>query len=311
MSDTDLDRGDNFVPADEAADAAAAADATAEIAKIEAEKAEVTPEDKTEDETEAAKVEEGKTKDTRIPLARHEKMMEKGRLEREALIAENEKLRQGTVLSKTNEAIDATEERLVKMEAEYNELLGKGEIKEATAKMTEIRRTERLISDAKSDFKAQVAENSAYERVRYDSTIERIEEAYPELDPDGEDFDKDMSEKVVKLYQRLTKAGDDRVSAIKEAVRLVVGEPKSRTEKRALDTDVKVTKAELEAERKAASLKKNVEASKKQPADLSKVGLDSDKGDTAVSSADIMRMSQKEFAKLTEAELSKARGDVV
>lgn len=313
MSD---DRGDEFIPTNEEDDKAIA-DAAAEIAKIESEKKAAELEKKTEkteeevkaEEEAATKAEGENKKDTRIPLSRHEKLMEKGRLEREALVAENEKLRQGQALAKTNETIDKTEEKLLTMEAEYNELLGKGEIEKATAKMTEIRRTERQISDAKVAFQSQVAENAAYERVRYDTTVDRIEEAYPELNEDADEFDKASSEQVVKLMMKFVKAGDDRATSLKEAVRLVMGAPKSRVEKQALDADVKVSKDAIEAERKAAALKKNVEASKKQPSDLSKVGLDSDKGDTSLTANAVMKMSQKEFAALSEADLAKLRGD--
>ena len=176
-----------------------------------------------EDKPEAKDDKEGKKKDTRIPLARHKEMMDKGRAERDSLTAQLAQYQKGSAVAKTTETIDATEVKLVALETEYNKLLADGEIDKATSKMTEIRRMERTIGDQKSDMKTAEAETRAYERVRYDTVVERLEAAYPEINPDSDEYDVEQIGEVIELKSAYEMKGLTPSAALQKAVKYVLG----------------------------------------------------------------------------------------
>jgi hypothetical protein len=300
------DRGDAFEATDEDEDEAAkaAADVADEVAKIK-DKGDEKEEEKEEKEDKSAK------KDTRIPLARHQAILEKNRVERDALVAENARLKQGAAIAQTNESINATEDKLISMETEYNELLGKGELKDAAKLMGDIRRLERSIGDAKADMKAEAASAQAYERVKYDTTVSRIEEAYPELNIDSDDYNDSKAAEVMDLFSGFAKNGLERSAALQKAVKYVMGAPETGKQRTATEVDARVTAEQVAKERKAQGLKRNVDAANRQPADLSKTGLDSDKVGASLTAATIGKMSQAQFDKVSEADKSKARGDTI
>ena len=62
-------------------------------------------------------------KDTRIPLARHKKMMDQGRAERDALVAQLAQYQAGTKVSDTNEVLTKLETDVVGWEGEYTKLV--------------------------------------------------------------------------------------------------------------------------------------------------------------------------------------------
>jgi hypothetical protein len=247
-------------------------------------------------------------KDTRIPLARHKELLEKGRQEREALAAELEKYKQGTQVAKVAETIDATETKLIALETEYNKLLADGEIDKATAKMTEIRRTERTINDQKSQMAAQAAEARAYERVRYDTVVERIEEAYPIMNPDHEDFDEVQVKEVLDLQNAYRTNGMTPAAALQKAVKILLG---AGTAKAVVATTVtpNVAKEDVAKARKEAAVGNAVAGAKGTPPSTAKVGLNSDDKGGALDAEKVMKMSQKDFDALDEKTLSKLRGD--
>jgi hypothetical protein len=67
---------------------------------------------------------------------------------------------------------------------------------------------------------------------------------------------------------------------------------------------------DVAAERKKDAVEKTAAATAKTPASLTKSGMDSDKMG-ALDAKSIMNMSQKEFASLTDEQLSKLRGDTL
>lgn len=258
------------------------------------------------------KGEKDKKKDTRIPLARHKEMLDKARAEREALAAENARLKAEGQQSKVAETLDATEARLLAMEAEYSKLLADGEIDKATAKMAEIRRLERTIGETKADARAYEAEARAVERVRYDTVVERVEAAYPALNPDADEFDKDVVAEVLDLKGAFEAKGATPAAALQKAVKYVLGAA-TTAEKVATEVTPRADKeagAEAAAAaRKAEAVKRNLAAAKATPASTTKVGVNSDEKGGVLSSETAMKMSQAEFAKLDEKTLARMRGD--
>lgn len=317
------DRGDN-VTEETAEEIQAKADAQAEIDRIAAEKtakeaadklaAEKAEADKgkTDEEKAAEKVaeeEEKKRKDTRIPLSRHEAVLKKEREAREVVEAELAKFKGGQEVAKVNEKIAETETKLAELDEKYTKLVTDGSLKEAAAVMKEIRALDRAISDQKADAKAAIAETRAYERVRYDTVCDRLEAAYPVLNPDHADYDKAQVAEVMELKEAYEAKGLAGSAALQKAVGIIM-RPATKQQEKAVEGDPKLKAEELEKARKAEALKRNVDASIKQPANKEKVGVDSDKLGGGLNT-NVMKLSQTEFAKLDEATLSKLRGDTL
>lgn len=255
----------------------------------------------------------GKGKDSRIPLDRHEAILQRERQAREAAERELAQLRQGQQLAKSNEDLTKAEDQIVDMEAKYMAALEKGEVKEAQRLMTEIRRAERAVSEQRAQFAAQAAEARAYERVRYDTTVERLEAAYPQINPDHEDFDKDLTAEVVEMRDAYVASGKyNRADALQKAVKNLLG-TSSRKQESAVDTSVRPDKedvaAEVRAQRKKEAVARALETKDKQPPSTKGIGADHDKAGGKLQARDVVKFSQDEFSKLSEADLAALRGD--
>lgn len=257
-------------------------------------------------------------KDSRIPLARHEAVLAREREQRKALETRLQQYERGAQVANTNETITKMEDNILSLEKQYTKLITDGEIDKATDVMTQIRRTERLLSQQQNALEIQAAEARAAERVRYDVALDRLEQAYPVLNPDHDDYDADKLAEVVELKTAYEKNGRTPTDAMQRAVKLILGAEGSRqasatSVKPKVDVDEVAAAAakEVAAERKQAAVDKGLEAKGKQPPDLNGLGKDSDKAGASRTAADVMKMSQKDFAALSEDELAKLRGDFV
>ena len=321
MTEAVLDRGDNHIPTedDDVADPKKAAVTDEDLKKVgvedkSADKGDAEVEDEDDDKAEKEEKSDKKAP-PRIPLARHKEILEKERAERAAIEKENADLKQGRQIAVTNEQITQAEDRLLTLEAEYTKLVTDGEPEKAAKVMTDIRRTERAINESKSAMLIQAAEARAYERVRYDTTVERLEAAYPALNPDHEDYDEAMTKEVVELRDGYVATGKyGRAEAIQKAAKTLMGAATTR-QTTAVTADVKVDKADLakatNEERAKAARNKAADAASRQPASLTKVGLDSDKLGGTLDAKTVIKMNQDEFAKLDEKTLARMRGDEI
>jgi predicted nucleic acid-binding Zn-ribbon protein len=296
-----VDRGD-LIPEDTAAevtDPEVVADAAVEelTAELEAEK----------DEADDKKAK----KDSRIPLSRHKEILEKEREHRADLERKLAQYQQGGQIADFNEQLTAAENNIMKMEKEYASLLTDGEIDKATALMAQIRRTEREMAEAKSDMKIHAAEIRNTERARYNISLERIEAAFPTLNPDHADYDEEAMAEVADLKSAYEMKGLTPTQALQKAVKLIV-EPRTTKQEVATTSAPRVTEKDVAAERKTAAVKKVADAVAKQPPSLAKVGLNSDKaGGGRIDARAVMNMSQKEFASLNDETLAQMRGDTL
>ncbi len=304
-----LDRGDNF-PGDGDGDDIdpdnpdGKLDNPFDDKKDDDKKGEADPEEDPEDEKKAA----GK-KDTRIPLSRHKEILAKERAQREALEQKLSQFEKGQQVAQTNEEITKLEDGILAMEKQYNKLLADGEIDKASELMSKIRRTERGIVEAKSEMRAQAAEIRARENARYDIALERIEEAYPKLNPDHDDYDKEALADVADLKAVYERRGMTPTKALQAAVTKLLGS-EGRDQKQATEVAPRVTEKDVAAERKKEAVKKATDAAKRTPPSTRDVGMDSDKAGGGLTPKDVMAMSQDDFAKLSEEQLSKLRGDI-
>lgn len=311
-----VDRGDDFVPTDDdtppdAAERRETPPDAADESEAKDEDQDVDPEDPDADAEDKAK-----KKDSRIPLSRHKDILDKERAartaEREAREAAEAKLAQyekGQKVAAANEDIGKLEDSVTSMEEAYLKQLAEGEVAKAAETMKKIRQTERQIIEAKNDFKMQASIAQATEQARYNVALERVEEAYPQLNPDSDDFDKSMLGEVAEMklfYEQMRNMTPTK--ALQAAVKKILGQD-TRAQEKATDTTPKVDAEDVAKERKKAAVAKNLDASKKTPANASKVGLDSDKAGGSISAKDIMKMSQDDFRKLPDDVLARMRGD--
>lgn len=324
-----VDRGDDFTPTGPdatepppddkaAADAALAAEtAAAEAAKAakEAKAAEKkppeTPADPDADDD--ADADKAKTK-KRIPLDRHEAILSKERDARKALEAQLAQYQQGAKVADINVELTAAEEKIGKLESDYAKLLADGEVEKATKVMADIRRTEREISEAKADMKIAAATATAIETTRYRMSLERVEAAFPALNPDHEDFDAELLGDVADLKTTYERKGMTPTDALQKAVKKLLPTETVKQDD-AVTVKPKVGAADaaaaVAAERKKGAVAKTLEATSKQPASLAKAGMDSDKDGGSVSAKDVLKMSYKDFSALSDETLAKMRGDVL
>ena len=261
-------------------------------------------------EAEEAKDEEPKAKkDSRIPLSRHKEILEKEREQRASLERQLAQYQNGQQVANVNEEITALENSVLKLEKEYANLLTDGEIDKATAVMQQIRKAERDMAESKSDMKIHAAEIRATERARYNTALERVEAAFPTLNPDHDDYDEAAMAEVADLKSAYEMKGLTPTAALQKAVKMIV-EPRTTRQEVATSSNPRVGEKDIAAERKKDAVEKTVKAVGKTPPSLSRVGLDGDKlGGGANSAEAVMRMSQKEFAQLSEESLAKMRGD--
>lgn len=298
------DRGDSFSPP--ADDAAASPEGEAAAAEaLEAELATKTPE---ESEKTADTDKPDSKKDNRIPLSRHEKILQKERDARGALERELKKYQTGAQVADLNSDITKTEDIVLGLEKEYAKLITDGESDKAAEKMAEIRRTERQMSEAKSDLKIQAAVARATESARYDIALERIETQYPELNPDHEDFSEESYGEVVELMNGYKAQGYTPTEAMQKAVRKELG-AQTAAQAKTLDVAPRVDAKDVAAARKREAAIKTADALNKTPPITTKVGLDGDKVGGGLSAKAVMGMNQKDFSKLSEESLARFRGD--
>lgn len=303
---TPVDRGDNLPedinPEDPDQELAAQAAEDKLKTELEAEAEAETAEETVEDEKKPKK-------DSRIPLSRHKEILEKEREARADLERKLAQYQNGQQVASVNEQITATEDAIIKLEKEYASLLTDGEIDKATAVMAQIRRAERDMIEAKSDMKIQAAEIRNTERARYNVALERVEAAFPTLNPDHDDFDEEAMAEVADLKSAYEMKGLTPTQALQKAVKMIV-EPRTTKQEVATTSQPRVGEKDLAAERKAAAVKKTADATGKTPPSLNKVGIDSDKlGGGALDARSVMKMSQAEFSKLNAETLAQMRGD--
>lgn len=257
-----------------------------------------------------ADAEKGDKRDNRIPAARHKEILEKERAKTAALVAEIAQLKQrGQVAENTgvaNADFAAIEADVLKLEDEYANLLTDGEIKKATAVMAKIRQAERYMAETKADLKIQTATTQARESAQYQTVLSRIESAYPELNPDHDDYSAAVEQRVIKMSRMNQQDGMTPSAALQDAVDTIIG---TSTAKQEAATTV-TPRVPAGAERKKDAATAANKAISKTPPALSRVGLDSDKlGGGQASAAAVISMSQKEFAQLSDSALAKLRGD--
>lgn len=244
-----------------------------------------------------------------IPIDRHEKLLKKERARREELEAQLAASQAGRAVARANDDMEKIENDLVAMEERYNELLAEGDTKAAAALMTQLRRKNTELNAIASQQRDAEVMARAVEKVRYDEALDRVEEAYPQLNSDSDEFDEELFQDVVDLMYAGRERGLSPTKALQRAVQRVMGADTS-AQKRATTATPRVDESEVAAQRRGEAVKRNIDAAKRTPPASHRVSAGNGDGGKLTAQA-VLSMSDADFAKLKDEDLARLRGDVM
>ena len=320
------DRGDDFVPtgpdADKEAEAAAAAEAAkkavidpADVKKLGLEAGNTAakeggedgknPDDEEEDDKGDKDAKKGKGV---IPVDRHEKILQREREARQRAEAALQQAARGREQVALNEKLAKYDAKIADLEQKQVKAVSDGDTEKALAIGRELRATERERNNEEAEFKTAVATANAVEAARYTTVVERLEEAYPVMNPDHADYDEEVVSDILALKAGYERQGMTPSAALQKATTRLL-KPETRKQEDATTVTPRVDKEAIAAERKKGAVDKAVKTSKQQPADLKKMGENSDAKGGVLTAEKVMSMKQSEFDKLSEEQLSALRGD--
>ena len=250
-------------------------------------------------------------KEPRIPKSRFDEQVGKERDAREAAerrAAELERqLLERQQQEKQSADVEAVEAKIGEMEKAYNQLLLDGEVDKASELMSKIRKAERQIATLEAEQRTAQRTTQILESERVELVIAQAESEYPQLNPESDQFDEQIVNFVLAEQQRLIKTqGLAPSKALGKAAESVM---KRFAPQEQAAPQKGLAKAAAE-DRKAEQVKKNLAASKAQPASMKDSGMDSDKAG-ATGLPDPTKMTTEEWAALPEATKARLRGDVL
>lgn len=308
----DADYGDDFTPTDDGAEDVPAAKDDADDEPTTADEDLRAAAEELEEGTEEAKKtgtpKSGKGKF--IPLDRHEKLLKKERARREELEAQLSQSRAGQQMAQANEDLSRVEDELVAMEAKYNDLLAEGDTQAAAQLMTQIRRKNAELSSITAAQRDAEVMARAVEKVRFDEALDRIEEAYPELDPESGDYDEDTYQDVYDLMMAGRQRGLSATKALQRAVARVMG-AETTAQKRATTATPRVDENDVASRRRGEAVRRNLDAARRTPPATHRISANNDAAGGALTAKAVMNMSEDDFEKLSDKDLARLRGDVL
>ena len=308
----DADYGDDFTPTDDGVeDVPAAKDDAGDEPAAADEDLRAAAEELEEGTEEAKKTGTPKSgKGKFIPLDRHEKLLKKERARREELEAQLSQSRAGQQMAQANEDLSRVEDELVAMEAKYNDLLAEGDTQAAAQLMTQIRRKNAELSSITAAQRDAEVMARAVEKVRFDEALDRIEEAYPELDPESEDYDEDTYQDVYDLMMAGRQRGLSATKALQRAVARVMG-AETTAQKRATTATPRVDENDVASRRRGEAVRRNLDAARRTPPATHRISANNDAAGGALTAKAVMSMSEDDFEKLSDKDLARLRGDVL
>lgn len=218
------------------------------------------------------------------------------------------------------------EERLTKYETQERQVTEANDVKELRSEIDKLRDDyETAIFEGESDkarqlrksmeakeedmFAARLAQtnqqvqHAALEQMRYDVQLAQVESKYASLNPDSPDFDESVASEVADMMAAFQNTGYTATAALQKAIHYIMPEPNTSEPQEDLSGVTKEKRA-VQARKKA------VKTVQKSPPSLDKAGLDSDKaGADDDGLPDPMKLSEKQFEKLSAEQLAKLRGD--
>lgn len=170
------------------------------------------------------------------------------------------------------------------------------DVKKVRELRLESRKLERDFFQDVSTRTATQMSSQAVEKIKFDQTVEMLENEFEQLDPDSDKYDDTTVNEVLDMQEAFVATGKYSPSdAMLRAVGYVLkgADPAQKSEGR------------------RTPIKKNAEDSNRQPPDLDGVGTDSDKSGKRSEIPDIRKLTTEEFDALPEVTKRRMRGDLV
>ena len=187
-------------------------------------------------------------------------------------------------------------------EAEYQQLVLDGEAEKATALRTEIRNAEREQTMFEVQQKMGQTVQQSQEAIQLQTTAQLIQEQYPILDENSQDYNKEMADEVIDLRDAFIVQGYQASDALTKATKYVMA---GNTPEPAQEAAPSKSNGAVVQKKKKATVKKKIEASQSQPPDLQGQG-NAERGEGTL---DVNALSEDEFNALPEETLRRLRGD--
>lgn len=265
-----------------------------------------------------------KKEEPRIPKSRFDQAVAKARKGEAEAVKRAEELQDQLDAQKGAADTDKIEEQIDKLEDDLEGAIKDGNADKKMRLRKEIRKLNQEIAETKAAQHAARATAVAIERITYDGLVKTLEAEHPELNPDDESYDQDVVDELNEYKSAFEAAGHGSTEALRKSLRAIYGKapakPKADEKKDEADEAEdkgkedeanKKAATDAEAKRKEDAVKRGLDTKKQQPADGKKAGIDSDKAGKKSKVVDVSKMSNKEFDKLDEEELKRARGDVL
>jgi hypothetical protein len=306
--DAPVDRGDDFAPTGEDEETQGTVETeTGEETTGE----ETTGEETTGEEEAPARGAKGRF----IPKARFDEMSMRSRQAIERAHARISEL-EGQVASNQEFKLEEVDAELDKLETQYMALLVDGKTDEALKMRAQIRDIERRYASAQAAAVATGTREQLVDSVKLDDVITQLEETFPFLDPNNEEFSKEIADEILDLHEGLVAKGWSQSIAMQRAASYVLNtldiewegeEATEETGEEETQTETTETRARTDQERRAA-VKRGLEAITRQPPVAT--GKTGETGaPRQVTGKQASRMSMKEFEKLSPEALKQLRGD--
>ena len=254
---------------------------------------EVSPGDDGQPEEQEAVEVEDKKKSPMVPKSRLDEVLAKQKALQKQL--DEQAAQQAQVQA------EAPQYEFEAKEAEYQQLVLDGEADKATALRTEIRNAEREQMMFEVQQKMGQTVQQSQEAIQLQTTANLIQEQYPILDENSQEYNKDMADEVIDLRDAFIVQGYQAADALTKATKYVVG---TNTPEPAQAPAPK-QQAAVEQKKKKATVKKKIAASQSQPPDLQGQG-NAERGEGTL---DVNALSEDEFNALPEETLRRLRGD--
>ena len=187
-------------------------------------------------------------------------------------------------------------------EAEYQQLVLDGEADKATALRTEIRNAEREQMMFEVQQKMGQTVQQSQEAIQLQTTANLIQEQYPILDENSQEYNKDMADEVIDLRDAFIVQGYQAADALTKATKYVLAGSQPEP---VAEAPAPKQQAAVEQKKKKATVKKKIAASQSQPPDLQGQG-NAERGEGTL---DVNALSEDEFNALPEETLRRLRGD--
>lgn len=258
-------------------------------------------EDEAEEESDDKDDDKAKKSEPRIPKSRFDAINARLREERERNAELAGKLQETDKGSEEANRVSTIQSRLGEIDEEMSAALLDADSKKISALRAEERE---LMSQAN---RIELDERSAEVRrqARYDVVVDQVERDYPQLNPDSDQFDRELMAETNQYRMKFMKAGDDPETALREAISIAYprhypDEATAEEVQESLRDTPKKPKRDTSTPKK-----RNKKAAASQPADTS-TRRSQAKADEL---PDITTMSDEEFDRLTPAQLAKLGGD--